>query len=239
MCKIRFFSFCFIIFFVISSCGITKNIAIFGVDAHNNKSNKGNLTSIDYKKGRLKTNGQFASRDRSFSGTKQFLKESRRKKGPSFYSYRATKGKPVPAPSSMRRLSARNKYLNIRVPKPIKKSDFSNRNIRLLKKDIRFKTKYGSGRPSIYDKRKKSDKKSNFNPKTYKKSNKKFLFINFQKKSMHKYEVIQQPKKKRGLNFWSNPFKKDKRKSNKALRKINKKKRKPEMELFDPKANVM
>lgn len=265
MCKLHFFLFCGIFFFVISSCGISEDMTKYGIDTHSNRnSKKGNLTSINYKRGKLKSNSQFAQKESSnSSGKRQLIKDSRKKSGPSFNSYKATKGKLIYAPSSIKKFSYRERnlsdfkressskkfsssfgaYKNKRVKekdiKPIKRFNYSNKNLRLLKKDVRKKTKYGSGRPSIHGKKSRKNNEGNLKPKTYKKADEKFLFIFPQKKAMHKYETIQKPKKKRSINFWSNPFYKEKRKSDRTLKKLNKKKRKPEMELFDPKAKIL
>lgn len=226
MCKIHFFCFAILIF-VISSCKITKDFSLTDKIKGNEKINNfdnANITPIG-NSSNLHSRKQVISSPRAMPvyslrsrNLSQFILESENK------NFKAD----FPDYKSRR--------IKQKVPPPMKKFSISDKNVRLLIIDSRFKTMYGSGMPSIHGKQRN---KNNLNPKTYRKVNENYLFVFPKKKTMHKYKVRVKPEEKLDLDFWSNPFYKEKRKAKRALQKLDKRKRKPELELFDPRSNII
>jgi len=266
MRKLQFFSF-LIIILIISSCKTSIPFTTGGLGGSKpNSSRSGNLRSKDFKRGELKALGKFGSRTRSHTGTNIFVKESKMKSGPTFKSYTAGKRRTVKTAVPMKQYGSRDrniksfksdsrnktsshsfkeykrKKIHKRNPVPIKWSDKSDLNLKLFKSDIRKKTRYGPGRPSIHGKRPIKNSDGTFKQKTYIKRGNKLLFITWNKKSMHDYSLKRgadkSGKKKNGLFFWKNPKRTERRQSKREYKTLNRKKKKPEMELFDPKIKI-
>ncbi|HRS53696.1 MAG TPA: hypothetical protein P5250_03205 [Bacteroidales bacterium] len=224
------FKLCIFYLIITFFCASCKNYELIKSKPNTYKS--GNLTSKDYKRGRFKSTGKFASRNinrnrniffvpRSMpefgsrdANISLFVKESKKKKySATFHEYKP-------------------KIRKNNFPKPIKTFSLSSQNMWRFTSDIELKTKYTSGRPSLYGRREKNA--NNFNKRYYIKTDDKYLLIFHKKKSMHTYTI----KKKQDFNFLFNTQKKQKKKEYRIYCKANKKKRKPEMELFDPKSGL-